>query len=121
MPFGKHAGRELFSLPGDYLSWLLENLSLYEPLKSAVVEELRKRGQSQQRGRQRSEVQQPRYLCGVPEELRPAIAEIVELGFRAAARVRHPDVGGTKEKMQELNAAREWLRHICAKANAIDQ
>jgi curved DNA-binding protein CbpA len=43
---------------------------------------------------------------GVP---RDASAEDIEKAFRKAARTAHPDLGGTPERMAELNAARAVL------------
>lgn len=34
----------------------------------------------------------------------------IKIAFRAAARKAHPDVGGTKEKMQAVNIAYDILR-----------
>ena len=36
MPFGKHKGREVSRLPESYLWWLRENITLRQPLKSAI-------------------------------------------------------------------------------------
>src|SRR5262249_8958989 len=42
-PFGKHKGRPLADVPLDYLTWLVEQGTLYDPLKSAVGAELDRR------------------------------------------------------------------------------
>jgi hypothetical protein len=34
---------------------------------------------------------------------------LVNAGFRELAKKAHPDVGGTTERMHEINAANEWL------------
>lgn len=36
MPFGKYKGKKVSSIPKDYLSWLLKECDLYEPLKGKV-------------------------------------------------------------------------------------
>ena len=41
MPFGKHKGEEVHSLPESYLSWLQAAVKLREPLKSAVEQALK--------------------------------------------------------------------------------
>jgi hypothetical protein len=44
IPFGKHQHTPLDEVPGDYLSWLLRNCKLSSGLRSAVAEELARRG-----------------------------------------------------------------------------
>jgi len=44
MPFGKHQGTEVSELPTEYLLWLLGNLTLHDPLLSALEEEALERG-----------------------------------------------------------------------------
>jgi len=39
-----------------------------------------------------------------------AAEALVEMGYRSLAKSLHPDVGGSHEKMANLNAAVEWLR-----------
>lgn len=48
MPFGKHRGKPLSELPGDYLDWLGSNLGEWrESFRSALTAELtRRRGTS---------------------------------------------------------------------------
>jgi hypothetical protein len=36
MPFGKHKGQDLKDIDRKYLRWLLNNVTLYPDLKSAV-------------------------------------------------------------------------------------
>ena len=40
MPFGKYKGQELTALPDKYLCWLVANIPLRDPLRSAVTEEI---------------------------------------------------------------------------------
>jgi hypothetical protein len=44
IPFGKHQGKPLAGVPGDYLAWLLREVKLSAGLRRAVVDELRRRG-----------------------------------------------------------------------------
>lgn len=48
-----------------------------------------------------------RAVFGFPAGSRPTVDQ-VEDAFYAAAKVRHPDVGGTEEGMQQINRAREF-------------
>jgi Putative quorum-sensing-regulated virulence factor len=43
MPFGKYKGHDLSALPDDYLLWLIANVPLRDPLRSAVSEEITER------------------------------------------------------------------------------
>lgn len=40
MRFGKHKGKILSSLPAEYLTWMLDNMELREPLVSYIAMEL---------------------------------------------------------------------------------
>jgi hypothetical protein len=44
LPFGRHKGQPLPSVPMDYLRWLAENAKLSSGLRTAVVAELQSRG-----------------------------------------------------------------------------
>src|SRR4051794_32562480 len=96
MPFGQHRGAELGALPDAYLGWLA-TINLREPLRSAVFGELERRAGGA-------------VTITLPRAWAPVISEIVEAGYRACARRHHPDVGGSAERMQQLNAAIELLR-----------
>jgi hypothetical protein len=41
----------------------------------------------------------------------PLIREVLDRGYRAAARLRHPDHGGSDHDMQKLNGLVESLRN----------
>ena len=43
MPFGKYKGQELTALPDEYFCWLVANIPLREPLRSAVAAEITER------------------------------------------------------------------------------
>ena len=49
----------------------------------------------------------PYEVLGVRPDSPP---EVVEAAYRALARIRHPDAGGTAEEMAELNRAHDALR-----------
>jgi hypothetical protein len=52
----------------------------------------------------------PAAAAAAPTEHLAAIEEICGRGYKAAARVHHPDTGGSDEAMNGLNAAVGWLR-----------
>jgi len=43
MPFGKYKDHELSAVPDDYLLWLIANIPLRDPLRSAVAEAVTER------------------------------------------------------------------------------
>jgi hypothetical protein len=90
MPFGRYRGQLLSQVPDSYLAWL-RSIALREPLASAVAEEQLRREQI------------PLTLT-LPVRSVPLFAELLERGYRALARHKHPDTGGSTEAMQELNA-----------------
>jgi Putative quorum-sensing-regulated virulence factor len=97
MPFGKFKGAPVEDLPSSYLWWLVENIELREPLKSAIEDEVESRSF-------RSE--EP----AVPEEILAAAGDIVRAGYRILSQRYHPDRGGDLERMKRVNLAAEWLR-----------
>lgn len=44
MPFGKYKGHALETVPDDYLLWVVANIPLRDPLRSAVAAEIVERG-----------------------------------------------------------------------------
>jgi hypothetical protein len=44
MPFGKYKGYALDALPDEYLLWVLANIPLREPLRSAITDVMSLRG-----------------------------------------------------------------------------
>jgi hypothetical protein len=104
LPFGKYRGEDIEDVPLSYLAWLLEETRLTPDLRAAILEEVARRlGLEVPR-------QEPPQAAIVPAELRRWAAEIVESGFRQAARRHHPDLGGSEHAMRALLEARECLR-----------
>ena|ERR1041385_4120260 len=105
MDFGKFKGVEVSAVPHGYLSWALANVkNLDGALKFEIEAELGYRT--------RSESHQSSRHTALPERARSLAAEVVELGFYAAARKHHPDMGGDHEDMVLLTQVREVLREI---------
>jgi hypothetical protein len=100
MPFGKFKGTPLGEIDGDYLYWLA-GIELRPRLRAAVQAELERRAAG-------AEVMGP----AIPAELREPAAEIIERGFRAAARQHHPDHGGDDRRMRGVLAARDALARV---------
>ncbi len=98
MPFGKFKGVAVCDLPSDYLSWLSENVNLREPLRSAVFSEIEDR-ECGDRG-----AVEPGISLWIDETDIPVAREIIDRGRRAAARVHHPDAGGSTKIMQRFNS-----------------
>ena len=96
MPFGMYRGVPLSELPEDYFEWLLSNIDLREPLKSAVLAESQRRN-----GRPQST---PHHRPAIP-----VLLEIIAAGGRSLARQYHPDLGGDPEKMKSINFGADFL------------
>src|SRR5437667_12506154 len=100
MPFGRFRGHDLEDLPDPYVLWLLTLHDLREPLASAVNSEAARRGLRPGWSAER----------GVVSAVYARALEIIETGFRVAARRHHPDVGGSDAEMRLTIVAREELR-----------
>lgn len=116
MPFGKHCGEDIADIPTGYLRWLRDSADLYGELADEVDAELDRRLFSQ-----RPESSQQSHSTFFTPFLErgciyfdPAdsslLREIVEHGYKASARVHHPDAGGLVATMQRLNALVQFLR-----------
>jgi preprotein translocase subunit Sec63 len=88
MPFGKYKGEWVEDLPESYLLWLIENVSLREPLRAAVWEALEGQGP------------EPDFL---PQP------QTVKSIYRRLSLKYHPDRGGSTEAQQALNEFYEAL------------
>lgn len=84
MPFGKYRGLLVNELPYGYLNWLIENIDLREPLRSAVFWSLNQR------------------KAESGSECLPGEATLKGV-YRRLAQKWHPDHGGSTEAMQALN------------------
>jgi hypothetical protein len=98
MTFGRFKGVELVDLPDDYIGRLHGLGDLREPLRSAIEREWRARFEPE-----------PANPTITPE-VQVMAQEIVTAGYRALAKLHHPDHGGETQTMQLVNAAAEWLR-----------
>jgi hypothetical protein len=92
MPFGKHKGLEIDSLPDGYLLWLRENIELREPLRTHVLTEIDARG-----------------LLDGTERTGDLDAGRIKKIFRELAFEFHPDRGGNVEIMKGINIFFERL------------
>ena len=101
MPFGKYSGWLLSELPDYYVKWLFSLTTLREPLHSEIQDEWRTR----------FGCQEDSFADAVFDaEDRALYTELVRAGYRALAKIYHPDVGGAPETMRRLNRLMERLR-----------
>jgi hypothetical protein len=107
MPFGKHKGCPVRDLPDSYVQWLVDGDILYGPLRDEVEAEYAYRFAAGARGTQAR-------TAGLSIHIAPlhvsVVRDIIERGYKAAAKVYHPDAGGDHAAMLELNAAADSLR-----------
>ena len=90
LSYGKHRGKDLQSVPREYLDWLLGSS---RETVAAVEAELQRRD--------------------LVEMADSSWAErIVRAGFRALALRHHPDQGGDSTEMREILAANEQLNEV---------
>jgi hypothetical protein len=115
MPFGRHRGEPIDTLPTDYLYWLTENVELYGRLERAIGKELERR-REQKREREGERAGQARSAAAgvnvrVDPEDWPFFTRIIESGYKALALKCHPDHhGGDGAEMRSLNRTIEKLR-----------
>jgi hypothetical protein len=93
MPFGKHKGKELESIPHDYLIWLLDNAELRSDTLKNEIEK----------------------ILGINEDAhvgidREQIKNAMQEWYRELCKQFHPDAGGSHEAMKTVNAAYEKLK-----------
>ena len=92
MPFGKHRGKPIQNVPGDYLRWVLKNCSNATPqLRRAIERELR------------PDVPPSRTVPSVQ------FAELVPVWYRKLAMEFHPDKRGSHDGMIAVNRAKDLL------------
>jgi hypothetical protein len=104
MPFGRHRGIEIRLLPDSYLSWLRTELTLREPLFSAIEAEYARREGALTSNKA------PQITLRIDAAELPQLRRIVEAGYRSEARAVHPDTGGDTATMQLLNSLRARVR-----------
>ena len=115
MPFGKYSGEDIANVPTSYLRWLRDKADLYGELADEVEAELDRRliNERQQSSQSHSTfftpLVGPGWIHFDPADI-TLFREIIDHGFRASARVHHPDAGGSVEIMQRLNALVQVLR-----------
>lgn len=125
MSFGRFKGRDVSDLPDHYLLWLLvwgppaRVRGLWAEARPAVLAEVAARGLLDDLARRgvldaaiRAEAEARGLLRSAERDARHFLAEVVELGWRAAARRHHPDVGGSAQAMREVLRARDRLRQL---------
>jgi len=118
MPFGKYQGEEIADIPIGYLRWLRDNVDLFGELADEVWAELEGRRLSQHDQKRQQREPEPPFpersstdmAIQVSAADAPLLREILERGYKAAARVHHPDAGGCVEVMQRLNALVQYIR-----------
>jgi hypothetical protein len=99
MPFGKHKGEPFEELPDGYLEWALGNINAPDVRKALEAEWRRRNGSSSAPG-------------PLDAPARQLAQELLAAGFKALARERHPDRGGTHEQQVALGKVRDWLRSV---------
>ena len=88
LKFGKYAGWSIENVPDSYVSWMIDKAAKDHAMWSKELE---------------------RRQAAEEAEL-PIIKQLVQAGYRELAKRYHPDTGGDTAKMQEVNAAYEWVR-----------
>lgn len=115
MRFGRYRGEDIANIPTSYLRWLLDNTDLYGELADGVEAELDSRLFDQRRESSQSHstfftpLVGPGWIHFDPADV-SLFREIVDHGYKFAARVHHPDAGGSVAMMQRLNALVQALR-----------
>jgi hypothetical protein len=72
LPFGRHRGEPLSSVPTDYLAWLARTVPLSSGLRGAVAAELQRRGvPCSRRAASPAAASPPSTGCSSPSERTP--------------------------------------------------
>jgi hypothetical protein len=106
LPFGRYRGTPLEDVPDHYIAWLLTVEIRSPQLRAAIEDEARARELADDDG---ADAAAPPPWALLESETAKAARAMVALGFRAAARRAHPDVGGSTTAMQAVTAARTAL------------
>jgi hypothetical protein len=104
MPFGKHKGLAIGDLPDDYLDWLLTAENLPPMLCEAV------RREWDSRTAPRQAVPGNTAFIRLEHDDALLMKHVLAAGYKAVARVLHPDLGGDTTAMQRLNALADSVR-----------
>jgi hypothetical protein len=105
VPFGKHKGAPVESIPTGYLEWL------QTVAKRADLREAMEAGLSA-RHAERTGTVDSRPLAALSPDARQLAAAIVRRGFRMLASEVHLDHSGSDEGMRDLNAAHAALQRV---------
>jgi uncharacterized protein (DUF3820 family) len=107
MPWGKHKGKVLSEVPAPYLCWMLEECSLSEPVRWAVLMELARwfeaKGWS-------TTVPSPSPARRNGDDAHAALMS----AYRTLCLKYHPDRGGSTEAMRVLNEMLSTVRRALA-------
>lgn len=95
MPFGKFKGYDLKEIPDDYLQWLMFEIDLREPLRSAVHREYYARSQDREYEETAASTLDANRIKGIYWNL---------------ARQYHPDKGGNGDVMKGINIFYEAIQ-----------
>lgn len=108
MPFGKHKGKSLADVPGQYLAWLLREADIDRNLALNVAAELERRQAERDDIRRRA----TRERDHEPGSAIVDVPAILKRWFRGASMRYHPDRGGSHEVMVAINAEYQALREL---------
>jgi Putative quorum-sensing-regulated virulence factor len=95
MTFGKHRGKRLEDIPGDYLLWCLDNMGNLSPTLRRGIEDVLGVNQA--------------LPLKIPETVRNKVRETIKTWYRHASRKYHPDHGGNNDKQIVVNDCYETL------------
>lgn len=108
LSFGKYRGRDIGTVPSDYLQWVLDNVAwLKWSQRRAIEDELARRVRYD---REQDDRATPPPLLALPERASLDVArELIAAGRRRMAQEAHPDVGGSNDLMTTINCTADWL------------
>ena len=139
MPWGKYKGDFLTDVPSSYITWLIDNAKVKDPLllRELAVEMIRRMQEyapsdsrntdgsygdpgvhddSRRSRRDDGPRPTPPGRERAPQSYREEVAlQVIESGFKAMALKLHPDRGGNEQAMKELNNVRETLKIMARK------
>lgn len=111
MPFGKHRDEDIEDIETPYLLWVIDNVKRLAPwLDRAIRRELRSRDADGPRdGYEHEETRRTH-----PPPPLPDLRDIVSRWHRQLSKQFHPGSGGSTEKMQAVNVARDTMLEMLA-------